>query len=201
MTMKEEETKVVDRTRNDARRKLLKTLVAGGGVVATAKLMPEQWARPVVDSIMLPGHAQTTGNPFGSFTASGPLAMMAAPQETMLADSGFSEELLEFFTPAAQAAPGCSDTALINAEINEAGLISVICANRDTSWDGFKTTVNTSTVPPTCTGGPLWGGNIVITGGRFEGGNWVLDYGCSSNVATDSITLTPGGVGCNPLGD
>ena len=48
-----------------ARRKLLKTLIAGGGaattVGATGLVIPKQWIKPVVDSVMLPAHAQTTG--------------------------------------------------------------------------------------------------------------------------------------------
>ncbi len=43
-----------------ARRRLLKSVVAGGGVLATGRLLPENWARPVVQSVMLPAHAQTS---------------------------------------------------------------------------------------------------------------------------------------------
>ncbi len=48
--------------RKDARRQLLKTLVAGGGVMASGKLLPDEWSRPVVESVLLPAHAQTTGD-------------------------------------------------------------------------------------------------------------------------------------------
>ncbi|GJL82536.1 MAG: hypothetical protein DHS20C01_21700 [marine bacterium B5-7] len=41
------------------RRKLIKALTIGGVAAGTAKL-PEQWAKPVVESIVLPAHAQTT---------------------------------------------------------------------------------------------------------------------------------------------
>jgi len=46
---------------NRSRRKVLKSLAAGGGAIAAGKSLPEQWARPVVDSVLLPGHAQTSG--------------------------------------------------------------------------------------------------------------------------------------------
>jgi len=35
-------------------------MVIGGGAIAAAKTMPEQWAKPVVDSLILPSHAQTS---------------------------------------------------------------------------------------------------------------------------------------------
>ena len=45
--------------KSDVRRGLLKSLAAGGvsGAVAT---FPESWTKPVVSSVMLPGHADTT---------------------------------------------------------------------------------------------------------------------------------------------
>jgi hypothetical protein len=45
----------------NARRKLLKGIVAGSGVVIAGKTLPESWSRPVVDSVMLPVHAMTSG--------------------------------------------------------------------------------------------------------------------------------------------
>ena len=43
-----------------ARRKLLKTIVSGGGVIVAGKSLPESWTKPVVDSVMLPAHAETS---------------------------------------------------------------------------------------------------------------------------------------------
>ncbi len=47
-------------SKKESRRKLLKTIVAGGGVVLAGKTIPKSWSRPVVDSVMLPAHAQTS---------------------------------------------------------------------------------------------------------------------------------------------
>ena len=58
------ETSVTD---DKGRRKLLKSVVAGGGAVTVAKMLPDQWARPVVDSVMLPSHAQTSMAAIGAF--------------------------------------------------------------------------------------------------------------------------------------
>lgn len=47
-----------DRPRH-SRRRLIQLLTAGG-VVTTAKIIPGEWTRPVVESVSLPAHAQTT---------------------------------------------------------------------------------------------------------------------------------------------
>lgn len=52
---------------NASRRILLKSIAAGSGAVIAGKNLPEKWAKPVVDSVMLPAHAETsvTYNYFG----------------------------------------------------------------------------------------------------------------------------------------
>ena len=59
---------MADKKSDDRRRKLLKTIAAGSGLIAAGKSLPDSWSRPVVDSIMLPAHAQTSGR---IFTGSG----------------------------------------------------------------------------------------------------------------------------------
>ena len=48
---------------NVNRRKLLKSMAAGSGAVIAGKSLPESWSKPVVDSVMLPAHAQTSPSP------------------------------------------------------------------------------------------------------------------------------------------
>jgi len=43
-----------------SRRKLLKSIATGSGAIVAGKSLPESWAKPVVDSVMLPVHAQTS---------------------------------------------------------------------------------------------------------------------------------------------
>ncbi len=43
-----------------SRRKLLKSIAAGTGVVVAGKSLPETWTKPVLDSVILPTHAQTS---------------------------------------------------------------------------------------------------------------------------------------------
>ncbi len=52
------------------RRRLLKTLGAGGGIVLAGKSLPTEWARPVVETVLLPSHAQTSTLTSGSSDAS-----------------------------------------------------------------------------------------------------------------------------------
>jgi hypothetical protein len=51
---------MTDKKSNESRRKLLKSIAAGSGAVIAGKSLPENWTRPVVDSVMLPAHAQTS---------------------------------------------------------------------------------------------------------------------------------------------
>ncbi len=49
-----------DKKSNDSRRKLLKSIAAGSGAVVAGKSLPESWSKPVINSIVLPAHAELT---------------------------------------------------------------------------------------------------------------------------------------------
>ena len=66
------------KTRRDALRKIL----AGTGVVAGAKALPEKWTKPVVNSIIVPAHAQTTGPEQTTTTTAAPPTTTAEPTPT-----------------------------------------------------------------------------------------------------------------------
>ena len=51
---------MTDKKSNESRRQLLKSIAAGSGAVIAGKNLPEKWTKPVVDSVMLPAHAQTS---------------------------------------------------------------------------------------------------------------------------------------------
>jgi hypothetical protein len=46
---------------NQARRKTIKKLVIGAGALAGYSMLPEKWTKPVIEQIILPAHAQTSG--------------------------------------------------------------------------------------------------------------------------------------------
>ena len=54
---------MTDKKSNESRRKLLKSIAAGSGAIVAGKSLPEKWSRPVVDSVLLPAHAQTSPTP------------------------------------------------------------------------------------------------------------------------------------------
>lgn len=47
--------------RSRERRRLLKGLAVGGGLVGGSLPVPERWTRPILESVVLPAHAQVTG--------------------------------------------------------------------------------------------------------------------------------------------
>jgi|GEM_PF-5398495 len=84
------------------RRRLLKALAGAGGVFATGALLPERWTRPMVESIIVPAHAQATvalARSYASsdFSSGGP----GAPPGP--ASRGLGERLLNTIIPAASA--------------------------------------------------------------------------------------------------
>jgi hypothetical protein len=59
----------VKKTTN-TRRRLLKSIMVGGGLATTSHTIPQRWSRPVVDTVVLPAHAQTSAIE-GDFGGSG----------------------------------------------------------------------------------------------------------------------------------
>lgn len=55
--------------RHPSRRKLLKAMGLGGAAVGGSKLLPDPWTRPLVKSVVLPAHAQTSPAPLVSFSS------------------------------------------------------------------------------------------------------------------------------------
>lgn len=55
MTKNKDNTKLAK-----SRRQLLKASLAGTGALVAGKSLPDQWSRPLVESVVLPAHAQTS---------------------------------------------------------------------------------------------------------------------------------------------
>ncbi len=44
----------------ESRRKAIKRILVGGGLVTGATMLPKKWTKPVVDAITVPAHAQAS---------------------------------------------------------------------------------------------------------------------------------------------
>ena len=67
---------------SQSRRKALKQIAAGSGAVVAGSRLPENWTKPVIDSVILPSHAETspattTPAPTAYFTTSGTVGQYA----------------------------------------------------------------------------------------------------------------------------
>jgi hypothetical protein len=109
---------VADRE-SKARRRLLQTL-AVGGVAGAARVLPEQWVKPVVDVVTLPAHAQATGLAVGG---GGGSTAPAGP-----ASQSMTDKVLDFFVEKAEAAPACAIDAPsdVCVEISDNGSVATL---------------------------------------------------------------------------
>lgn len=64
---------------NVSRRQLLKALLAAGGALTAASLLPGEWSRPVVEIGVLPAHAQITPAPICGLTCRSGAATIQLP--------------------------------------------------------------------------------------------------------------------------
>ena len=95
-----------------SRRRLIQGLVAGG-VVVTAKSVPYKWSRPVVEAVMLPAHAQTSGQliTLGNNNNFGATSTQDLERTESLLASGIEQVWGEFFDSLIEKAYG-QDTQL-----------------------------------------------------------------------------------------
>ena len=100
----EEESK----NKQKSRRRLIQFMVAGG-VVATAKSVPNSWSRPVVNSVTLPAHAQTSLIILGNNRNLGATDTQDMEQTESLLASGISNGWAEIYDTLVQEAEAGAD--------------------------------------------------------------------------------------------
>jgi hypothetical protein len=107
-----------DKKSSESRRKLLKSIMAGSGAIVAGKSLPESWSRPVVDSVMLPAHALTSGITIYSDT--GLVGVFVSFNEPLKQDGLFAD-IAESLIPVANAGEGPGNDgfyacAMVNGE-------------------------------------------------------------------------------------
>ena len=80
----------------ESRRKLLKSVAAGGGAIIAGKTLPDTWTKPAVDSVVLPAHAVTSNGPY---SGSSFVALLGSDSDSLLAQA------VESVVPQAHAGP------------------------------------------------------------------------------------------------
>ena len=127
---------------SESRRKLLISIAAGSGAIVAGKSLPESWSRPVVDSVILPGHAQTSpGTTYSGSLEIPPIGAVDPSQETLLAS------IINFVVPTASAGNGnggpvfspvsAAACATLLAEYAEITLQVIVDSNGDAEWEAF----------------------------------------------------------------
>lgn len=171
-----------------SRRKLLKA----GGIVASSALISEKWQKPVVESVLLPAHAQTSMpliGPLGRITE----VIPTDPEVSMLAENG-AGILDSIISPAYAQAPAPATPAPTPCPINDC--VTVLPPNASNQVQFTITTLGTGMLTMTSALG--YSGIIsgfTVTGvfnETFTGTQGTVHSGCDvSFVATVGGTCGP----------
>lgn len=153
----------------NGRRKLVKGIAAGGGIVTGARFMPGEWSKPVVESVVLPAHAQATPGDEPTVQAfTGTVAVVTVGGLT-----GIGSAIMDFVIPRAEAGKQLNPCPT--------SLPSEICIELELDEDG------NGTVKVFYDGGV---GEGTVTGNSFSG---VTVNGTTNTGATFTVSGTKSG--------
>lgn len=160
-----------------SRRRLLKSLMVGGSILTISRSLPEKWVRPVVESVVLPAHAQTSAinGHFAGFANTGQVTAEATPILDLLAPRVYAGAVIN-----------TSTQNYICAEVDNNSVTSVLVYVSNT----FILTPLSSAVPQDIPGSvPL---DVSSLSGTFDEASIEFD-GPGSNGLAGSVVLTPQG--------
>ncbi|KAA3622568.1 MAG: hypothetical protein DWQ08_12660 [Proteobacteria bacterium] len=117
----------------DARRRIVRNLLIGGGAVAGTATIPEKWSKPMVEGVVLPAHAQTTFTD-GTVDLGGPFRLTGdnAP--------GFQQNVLDAFAGPAHAidlSDGCISIRVKKSD-GSVTRVEVLISDEKGSSVGYK---------------------------------------------------------------
>ncbi len=199
-----------------SRRRTVRNILIGTGVITSAATI-EKWTKPVINSLVLPAHAQTSTsmpsvpviNPVGNFTTDDSLTLNATQKdnEAIVNAPSVSDTILDFFVPNANAgiseqspsSVSCGSNCNIDVHISylaEGAQGISICITGDIAV--FLTTgVDTDALTLINGGINLSSSpNLVFNGGRFNDttGNWEINFQ-SDEIPVITAICAPGGPG------
>ncbi len=154
---------------NDDRRKAVRNILAGSGVVAAATA--GKWSQPVIDAVILPAHAQTSVLAFsmsGNIEGS-PVASVSLPKQ---------QSILDYFVGSAHAQEASSDTNLGGA-----------CTNFTVTGESFTLDLEFVDDPSISISGSLSNNALSATG---SGVTLSADLAESNGVFTANGTIANG---------
>ena len=154
-----------------SRRGAVKALVVGGGVVAGSSAIPAEWAKPIVNAVVLPGHAQTTD-------AAVSMSSVSAVSPVADNDSFDMDDILDVFVSKAYAAGGLLIGSCVKLTVE--GAVATVELTLNDSMVDTKT-------------GTIIGGTDVMVSGLH--GIYVLTGTLDSATAPTSSTGTISGSG------
>lgn len=197
-----------------SRRTMLKTALAGSAALAATEGLPARWVRPVIDSVILPAHAQASIPPvaqaaIGPFSTAGfVLASVAEPQRLAEhrndTDSTSRHRWWEWLMPAvhAQSVACFGDCAFdLEVSVNETSMtLCGVMSGAANAPGGVPVTVS-ETVPvdlqanPPTASGPILLTTVVFERAQFANGAWTLEFRDQPG-GISRVLLSPGGSGC-----
>ncbi len=162
---------MTDKKSNDSRRKLLKSIAAGSGAVVAGKSLPESWSKPVINSVMLPAHAETTdgsGSSSGDTTTTAPLSTSYSHDLRFSTSDGRNEVLEDVLSVLVQDAHACCSPSLgaMCVDTSNAPNFTATVLISDGRTSGFFTgngTIAGGAAPLSIEGGCDWWGTVTIT--------------------------------------
>ena len=173
--------------KTNARRAILKSMAAGGGAIAAGKMVPEKWTQPVIESVVLPAHAQTSPGDVPTFPGlsglySGNTVIAGLGGNglngVLVAESkGINKRILDYMVPAAYAGINADD---VTGDYCNSGSDADIAFFVDAATGEVKICIS---FPKG--GGGTWvsqGTSTLTAGGIADTNVRILSFGPSSSV-------------------